>query len=162
MRGRVGDPEKPCLSAFLKVRLGIFSRNLEKRVQFSGSDRKTTLAPPPAAHPGRCRALGKDIFQADPKKRPLFSRFPENMPSPIFRNALKQGFPGSHYFLRDASYQHMLVLPYVSKARCHQVLNAKKYASWHLSDSVDGSRNLHRISQGHLMHFARTPTHPGT
>ena len=27
------------------------------------------------------------------------------MPSPIFRNALKQGFSGSHYFLRDASYQ---------------------------------------------------------
>ena len=35
----------------------------------------------------------------------FFSRFAEHMPSPIFTNALKQGFSGSHYFPRHASSQ---------------------------------------------------------
>ena len=45
------------------------------------------------------------FFKLIVKIDPLLSRFPENMPSPIFRNALKQASSGSHYFLRDVSYQ---------------------------------------------------------
>ena len=62
----------------------------------SGSARRTQ-------RPGGAARCGAGVFFSS---WPLLSRFPENMPSPIFRNALKQGFSGSHDFLRDASYQN--------------------------------------------------------
>ena len=96
---------KTSLECIPEIGLDIFSRNLEKRSQFSGSAWKNTPAPPPAAPPGRWRDLARGIFQADHENWFLFSGFPENMPSPIFRNAPKQGVSGSHYLLRDASYQ---------------------------------------------------------
>ena len=95
------------MSAFLKIELGIFSGNLEKKgvtfqdqlEKYPSPGRGSALGAPPEA------ALGyffKLILT-------LLSRYPENMPSPIFRNALKQGFSGSHDFLRDASYQLKLL-----------------------------------------------------
>ena len=58
--------------------------------------------------PGRGSALGaaqdysfKNVFE----HCFFLSTFPKHMPSPIFRNAPKQGFSRKHYFLRHASSQ---------------------------------------------------------
>lgn len=55
---------------------------------------------------GAPRALphpGKDIFQDYFENLLFVRRFTEHIPSSMFKNAPKQGFPGKHYFLREAT-----------------------------------------------------------